>query len=576
MNKTISSLVQSQFPQFVRDDYPTLVAFIQAYYQYLELQKNPQDVLTNLMSYRDIDRTLDEFVVKFEKEYIDGLPQNVVGDKRRFIKHVTDLYNTKGTEESYRLLFRLLFGEEIELYYPKQQMLVASGGTWSQRNSIQVILDPGVSPDCVNKTIKINTVNGVINTYITDVVELNAEERLYELFINKNFVILPNPGDRVIGKNLAGTCQATAIQADILSGGAGFHVGQVFEINSVLGSGAKVKVTSVDSNGAIKRLAFIRFGTNYEASFQVALDPNVRTSGAINPYASYTNGFIESVLVTKVTYFSSDYCDITYSGQIIGSSYTNDYRPDNALDPSVTPAVVQFELGALCPYRGEYTSAGGFLSDVNVIQDGYMYQDFSYVIKTKQKLSDFVSIVKKLVHPTGTAMFSEMDLGSSMDVSASYDYAKVLSAALKLLETVTASDTTIALTTGKNLADASIPIDIIAKSTAKALNDTQSLTDSWKLSTGKNLTETQTSTDVITLRTVKALTDSSTPVDSMSKSTTKTRSDSLTVLEAIALNTSRTITGDTFSTDDSNISALLVDYCDYTYLAQNYVGTVLM
>src|SRR6185437_13083421 len=168
MNRTISTLVQSQFPQFVRDDYPALVTFIQAYYQYLEQQKKPQDVLTNLMSYRDIDRTLDEFVSKFETEYIDGLPQSVVGDKRRFIKHVTDLYNTKGTEESFRLLFRLLYGEEIELYYPKQQMLVASGGIWSQRNSIQVILDQDISPDCVNKTIKISTVDGVIN-HIRDV-----------------------------------------------------------------------------------------------------------------------------------------------------------------------------------------------------------------------------------------------------------------------------------------------------------------------------------------------------------------------------------------------------------------------
>jgi glutamine amidotransferase-like uncharacterized protein len=575
MNKTISSLVQSQFPQFVREDYPTLVAFIQAYYQYLELQKNPQDVLTNLMSYRDIDRTLDEFVVKFEKEYIDGLPQNVVGDKRRFIKHVTDLYNTKGTEESYRLLFRLLFGEEIELYYPKQQMLVASGGTWSQRNSIQVILDPGVSPDCVNKTIKINTANGVINTYITDVVALNVEERLYELFIHKNFAILPNPGDRVVGKNLAGTCQATAIQADILSGGAGFHVGQVFEINSVLGSGAKVKVTSVDSNGAIKRLAFIQFGTNYEASFQVALDPNVRTSGAINPYASYTNGFIESVLVTKVTYFSSDYCDITYSGQIIGSSYTNDYRPDNALDPSVTPAVVQFELGALCPYRGEYTSAGGFLSDVNVIQDGYMYQDFSYVIKTKQKLDDFKNMVKNLVHPAGTAMFSEMDLTSDMDVSAAYDYAKVLSAALKFFETLTPTDA-IRFLTGKSLTDSSKPIDTISKAIGKALNDAQSSIDSVKLKTGKNLTETQTSSDTVTLNTGKNLTDSSTLADSISKAIDKHRTDSITSTDAIALNTSRTITGDSVSPVDNTPSALLIDYCDYTYLAQNYVGTVLM
>jgi hypothetical protein len=574
MNKTISTLVASQFPQFVRDDYPALVAFIQAYYEFLELQKNPQDVLTNLMAYRDIDRTLDEFVAKFETQYIDGLPQEVAGDKRRFIKHVTDLYNTKGTEESFRLLFRLLFNEEIELYYPKQQMLVASGGTWSQRNSIQVALDVGISPDCVNKKIKIFTSGGVVNTYIVDAVQL--QDNIYEIYINKDFAITVNDGDRITGLNFSGTAQATATGIEIISGGAGFRVGQVFEISSVLGTGAKVKITSVDSNGAIKRLAFIQFGSGYESDFQVALNPNVRTSGAINPYASYTNGFLESVLVTKVTYFSQDYTDVTYSGQIIGSSYTDDYRPDNALDPSVVPAIIQFSLGALCQYRGEYTSAAGFLSDVNVIQDGYQFQDFSYVIKTKQKLSDFSAIVKKLVHPAGTAMFSEMDLTSDMDVSTSYDYAKVLAAQLKLLESVTTGDTVIQFTTGKALTDAQTSLDVIALATGKALTDAQTSADVIALTTGKNVSDSQTSTDSWTLTTGKNLSDASSPIDVIAFVTDKPRTDTVTSSDSIALNTTRTLPTDSVTTDDTPISAVLIDYSDYTYFAQTYTGTVLM
>lgn len=573
----ISSLVQSQFPQFVREDYPALVAFIQAYYQYLELEKNPQDILTNLMSYRDIDRTLDEFVSKFEVQYINGLPKEVAGDKRRFIKHVQDLYNTKGTEESFRLLFRLLFNEEIELYYPKQQMLVASGGTWSQRASVKVALDAGVSSDCVNKKIKIFTNAGVINTYITDAVE--QDDGTWELYINKNFGIDIQAGNRVTGLNFGATCLPTSVQAVILTGGAGFHVGQVFEINSVLGTGTKVKVTAVDNGGAIKRLAFIQFGNGYESDFQVSLDPNVRTSGAIDPYASYTNGFIESVLVTKVTYFSQDYADLTYSGQIIGSSYTDDYRPDNALDPSVVPAVVQFNIGALCQYRGEYTSAAGFLSDINVIQDGYQYQDFSYVIKTKQRIQDFASIVKKLVHPAGTAMFSEMDLSTDMDLGSAYDYAKVLSAQLKFLESVTSGDTNIALTTGKGLFDAVTSSEAAAFSTSKPLTDvTLGIVDVWKLTTGKGLSDTSTTHDtVMAFETDKALVDASTSDDSgISLSTAKARTDTATSDDSgIALNTTKPFSDSVGPADDS-IGAALIDYSDSTYFAAVYVGVVLM
>jgi hypothetical protein len=571
----ISTLVQSQFPLFVREDYPALVQFIQAYYEYLELQKSPQDILTNLMAYRDIDRTLDEFVKKFESEYISGLPQTVVGDKRRFIKHVNDLYSTKGTEESFKLLFRLLFGEEIELYYPKQQMLVASGGTWSRRTSIKVRLDEGISSDCINKKVKIYTNAGVINTYIIDAVE--QDDGSWEIYINRDFNIDVQVGNRVIGKGFAATTLPTAIDADILVAGAGFHVGQVFEISSVLGTGTKVKVTSIDANGGIKRLAFIQFGNGYEADFQVALNPKVRQSGAIDPYASYTNGFIESVLVTKVTYFSQDYADITYSGQVLGSSYTNDFRPDNALDPTVVPCVVQFNIGALCQYRGEYTSAAGFLSDVNVVQDGYQFQDFSYVIKTKQKIADFAAIVKKLVHPAGTAMFSEMDMSTDMDLGSAYDYAKVLSSQIKLLDAVTSGDATIAMLTGKGLFDAVSAPDSVAIGTTKPLTDaTLGTTDSWTLTTGKGLTDAVTSSEAATYSTSKALTDAVTSSEAATYSTGKAITATVTSDDSIfALNTTRPLS-DSVSTDDSGISAVQIDYSDYTYFAGAYVGTVLM
>lgn len=505
----ISALVQSQFPQFVQDDYPALIAFIEAYYKYLELEKNPQDVLSNLIAYSDIDRTLDEFVSKFEKLYLNGLPQQVAGDKRTFMKHVRDLYNTKGTEESFRLLFRLLFNEEIEISYPKEQMLRLSDGKWSQRVSIKVILDGGVdTTNVVNKTIKIWTQNGVINTYIKDFVA--QADGIYEVFIDKTFGITINPGDRVTGLDFGATTVPTTSKMLVLSGGAGFHVGQVFDVSSVLGSGTKIKVTKIDANGGIKRAAFIQFGVNYEADFMVQFNASARKSGALDPFSAYTNGFEENVLVTKVTYFASDYVSIDYSGQVVGSSYLNDYRPDNAQAATTAPAVIQFMLGAICTYRGEYTTADGFLSDVNVIQDGYLYQDFSYVIKTKQKIDDFKSAVKKLCHPAGTIMFGEMSLESNVDVGVSYEYFKVLAEQLRFVDAVTSGDS-MTFKTGKNLTDALAgSTESLAFLTAKALTDALAgSTETLAFLTGKSLTDTLAgSVDTnISFLTGKALTD---------------------------------------------------------------------
>ena len=58
----ISSIVASQLPEFIRNDYPTFVAFLEAYYEYLETTQ------ADLFTIRDLDKTLDSFIEFFQKE----------------------------------------------------------------------------------------------------------------------------------------------------------------------------------------------------------------------------------------------------------------------------------------------------------------------------------------------------------------------------------------------------------------------------------------------------------------------------------------------------------------------------
>jgi len=62
-NNRISNLVNSQVPFFVRNDHRTFVAFLEAYYEYLEQTSNTLEggkVIErreNLLNYMDIDKT---------------------------------------------------------------------------------------------------------------------------------------------------------------------------------------------------------------------------------------------------------------------------------------------------------------------------------------------------------------------------------------------------------------------------------------------------------------------------------------------------------------------------------------
>ena len=51
------------------------------------------------------------------------------------------LYLSKGSESSFKFLFRLLFGQELDIKYPKNEILRASDGKWEIENALKVSND---------------------------------------------------------------------------------------------------------------------------------------------------------------------------------------------------------------------------------------------------------------------------------------------------------------------------------------------------------------------------------------------------------------------------------------------------
>jgi hypothetical protein len=120
-------------PEFVREEYPLFVTFLEAYYEFLENKQgtNKNDLLTeskNLKTIFDIDASIDEFEQNFFNTYASLIPVDVQGNKDLLIKNILPLYQSKGSENSFKLLFRFLFGQEPTIVYPKDNILRASDG----------------------------------------------------------------------------------------------------------------------------------------------------------------------------------------------------------------------------------------------------------------------------------------------------------------------------------------------------------------------------------------------------------------------------------------------------------------
>jgi hypothetical protein len=507
MSRTqLSSVVSRQIPEFIREDYPTFVSFVEAYYEYL------QDQGVDLSTARDIDKTLEEFVLEFKKELAHNLPQ-IQQDERFVLSHIKDQYLSKGSEASYKLLFRLLFGKKVELTYPGTQMLRASDGRWNQEISVFAKVDFGQPQDIVGKLVDIQTATRLIRVLVDRKEDLVGEVdrivalggNIYEFFLDKRFFGVLKPTDKIKYKD---TFQATILPATqtpkITQPGKNFRVGQVFEVKSGTGTGALLKVTAVDADNGIKYAEFIKFGIGYNAGFAISLlatntvnatqqlvaSASSSRSGDNLAIGDRTLGFDEQGYVNLGDYVTPTYVDGTYAGSIIREFSLNFRNAQTAFDD---PAIIEVNLGALVKYPGYFTSNAGFLDDSIFIQDSKYYQAFSYVIRIDERLESYKSAVKTMLHPAGMALFGEYNITNNIDLSVTLQ-SLVKSLGIGIEDTFASIDSgAITLSFTKVASDSiSTPNDsLFVQVFSKALDDSiDEPTDSFAQLFGKGLTTT--------------------------------------------------------------------------------------
>jgi hypothetical protein len=138
-----SLLVPFQLPEYIRDepDYANFVLFLQAYYQWMEQNNGVTDLTKNILTYQDIDTTTQQFLQYFYQDLLPYFPTDIVSDPIKVAKFSRELYQTKGTEASYKFLFKVLYGTDVDFFYTKDAVLKASGGKWYAPTSLKLSTD---------------------------------------------------------------------------------------------------------------------------------------------------------------------------------------------------------------------------------------------------------------------------------------------------------------------------------------------------------------------------------------------------------------------------------------------------
>ncbi len=254
----LSSLVENQFPAFYKEEGPKFLAFIKAYYQYLETTGKQQDTQRNLKNYKDIDDTLDEFIKYFRSELMPEIPNDALADKRLLAKRIKDLYTTKGTIDSYKLLFRILYNEDVEVNFPADQMLKVSDGDFRIDRYLTTHHDPRVY-SFIGKTIK--GTDSQAEALVEDVKRLVAKNRDIDQIILSNVKGSFTHLEAVQIKDLSGSSSYSPIvecgirKVTITTGGGEYRKGDIVDIISSK-TGAFAKAVVVDTNDLQSKVNF--------------------------------------------------------------------------------------------------------------------------------------------------------------------------------------------------------------------------------------------------------------------------------------------------------------------------------
>lgn len=297
--RKISSQIESQFPEFIRSDGPKFVSFLKAYFEYMEQTGKAGERARALLDLQDIDRTIDEFVEYFRREFMVNIPKNVQGDKRLLAKYIRDYYRTRGSEESMRFLFRTIYNQEIELYYPGDDILRASDGRWAQETVLYVKDPSNVNPTTFAGKKVTGTISGATGQ-VQNVVAINTRGiDAYQITIESRTGVFVD-GERIQDEDgkfatILGT-SGTIAELKIIDGGAFHSVGDTLQVfGQSSGATATATVLSVKNDPTNQGLVFriVDGGRGYTLG-----NTNITVSGG-----SGTDGVVSVLSISNTTSF---------------------------------------------------------------------------------------------------------------------------------------------------------------------------------------------------------------------------------------------------------------------------------
>lgn len=359
--------ITDTIPAVVKEFAGGIPDLIKAYYRWADLPGNFQGDTKRFLEYLDSSKTTDDMFKLIKETFLRLFPDDTKTSLRNLMNFARDFYSQRGTEQSYRFLFRAVFNEAIDIDYPANYLFASSDGVYVKRTIMRVYYTDNL------KTILGRRIYGDQSNASALVKELSISaegtDLVADLVISDivgSFIIDETLKNRDTGTSIISRVIGTAGGYDISVAGKGYTEGVVIPLLSLGdGSGFSARVGATGELGEILSINIISTGSAY------VYEPPILN--------------MESETLFDDSYIVQE------------------------------PASISIYLTSAYNEAGRYSVPKSSLSDVFKLHDGYYYQNFSYVIRTNVPLGEFKGLVDNLLHPAGTIMFTQPNIDSNPD-----------------------------------------------------------------------------------------------------------------------------------------------------------------
>jgi len=127
---------------------------------------------------------LKEFFNKVKKQFAHGFDNRELYtgiDKNLFLKQSKDFYTSKGTDRSFEILFRVLYGKDVEVILPRKYLIEPSNAQYRVTRNLVVEPIQGNIEDLQNKTIFQDQYGDLPKSFgtVTDTQKILSNDKVY-------------------------------------------------------------------------------------------------------------------------------------------------------------------------------------------------------------------------------------------------------------------------------------------------------------------------------------------------------------------------------------------------------------